>query len=98
MSGPYWWCSLFLRLQSRLDTANDQKERSDLKKLNRKLKEVHEELQTHNRVLQKFVETPETEWERLVASGRGSLSTSFFAHMENLVRANHDDIPKRDGN
>ena len=81
----------------RLKQADDQKERSDLKKLNRKLKEVHDELQEHNRVLTKFVTSPETEWEGLVASGRGSLSTSFFAHLENLLRASHDDIPRRDG-
>lgn len=90
-------CSLFSRLENRLRLAEDQKEKSDLKKLNRKLKEVHEELQGHNRVLAKFLAVPEAEWEGLVASGRGSLSTSFFQHLENLLRASHDDIPKRDG-
>lgn len=90
-------CSLFARLDSRLRQAEDQKERSDLKKLNRKLKEVHKELQGHNQVLAKFLTTPENEWEGLVTSGRGSLSTSFFTHLENLVRASQDDIPKRDG-
>ncbi len=86
-----------MRLDDRLRNAEDQKERSDLKKLNRKLKEVHRELQEHNQVLARFLSVPESEWEGLVAAGRGSLSTSFFAHLENLLRANHDDIPKRDG-
>ena len=90
-------CSLFARLDDRLRNAEDQKEKSDLKKLNRKLKEVHNELEEHNQVLARFLSAPESEWEGLVAAGRGSLSTSFFAHLENLLRANHDDIPKRDG-
>jgi hypothetical protein len=33
-----------------VDTENDLKEKAALKKLNRKLKEVHEELQRHNTV------------------------------------------------
>jgi len=48
-------------------------------------------------VLARFMSTPESSWEALVTSGRGSLSTDFFAHMENLVRASHDDNAKRDG-
>jgi len=88
--------SLFQRLQHRVDTETDQKERAGLKKLNRKLKEVHGELQRHNEVLARFMSTPESSWEALVTSGRGSLSTDFFAHMENLVRASHDDNAKRD--
>jgi len=50
-------CSLFQRLQHRVDTETDQKERAGLKKLNRKLKEVHGELQRHNEVRKAIVES-----------------------------------------
>lgn len=80
-----------------MSKAKEPKDRSALKKLNRKLKEVHQELEAHNRILKKIQESPESDWESLVALGRASFSTGFFQHVENLIRANHDDPTKADG-
>ena len=44
-------CSLFARLEQRIEHEKEQKERSALRRLNRKLKEVHEELTQHNATL-----------------------------------------------
>ena len=90
-------CSLFARLEQRVNQEADPKEKSDLRKLTRKLKEVHEELQGFNALLKRFETTPDSEWEPIVAAGRGSLNNGFFEHMENLIRANHDDEARRDG-
>ena len=90
-------CSLFSRLEQRAKTAKDSKDRTSLKKLQRQLKEVHEELQGYNTIMEKIQKSPERDWEGLVALGRASFSIGFFEHMENLVRAYHDDPAKRDG-
>lgn len=80
-----------------MSSETNSKEKIGLKKLARKLKEVHEELQQHIAVLETFLAAPEAEWESLVVADRGFLTTNFFAHIENLIRANHDDEKRADG-
>ena len=43
------------------------------------------------------MEAQEADWDSMVASARERLPTDFFSHVENLMRASYEDIPKRDG-
>ena len=94
---PIMPCSLFSRLEERSKVAEKPQDRTDLKRLNRQLKEVHEELQGYNAITERIQQSPENDWEGLVALGRASFSTGFFEHVENLIRAFHDEPEKRDG-
>ena len=45
----------------------------------------------------RFTQAQEADWDSMVASSREKLPTDFFSHVENLIRASYEDIPKRDG-
>lgn len=44
-----------------------------------------------------FRERDSSEWEGLVAAYRSVLTSDFFAHIENLIRAAHEDPAEQEG-
>lgn len=90
-------CSLFARLEDRIRAEPVPKEKSELRKLLRKLRPVHEEVLGHGQLLEAFQDAPEADWEAMVVSLRPDLTSDFFVYMETLIGANHDDRPKADG-
>ncbi|KAL0030421.1 hypothetical protein WJX79_003849 [Trebouxia sp. C0005] len=84
------------RLQDKSDSEHDLEKRAQLRKLQRRLQSVHEELQAHNKTLSLFQNTQDVEWEGVVARHRLQLTSEFFDHVENLIHASHQDKQQRE--
>ncbi|KAK9804314.1 hypothetical protein WJX72_006307 [[Myrmecia] bisecta] len=83
--------SLFARIEQRSKTEADDGAKLEMKRLLRRLKSVHEELQQYNALLAKFRKAPSYDWEGIVARQRDVLQPDFFKHMENLIHAANED-------
>ncbi|KAL0024160.1 hypothetical protein WJX77_003118 [Trebouxia sp. C0004] len=84
------------RLQDKSDSEHDLEKRTQLRKLQRRLLSVHEELQAHEKTLSLFQNTQAAEWEGAVASHGLQLTSEFFDHVENLIHASHQDKQQRE--
>lgn len=51
--------------------------------------QVNEEVGRYNKLLQKFADAKEDEWEAIVALDRGDLQRGFFDHMQVCVVQGH---------
>lgn len=84
------------RLQDKSASEQDLEKRAQLRKLQRRLESVHEELQAHEKTLSLFQNTQAVEWEGVVATHRLQLTSEFFDHVENLIHASHQDKQQRE--
>ncbi|KAK9902256.1 hypothetical protein WJX75_009762 [Coccomyxa subellipsoidea] len=84
--------SVFERLEERMENEGNFSGKSNLKKLARRLRSVHEELTEYNDLLQSFSTMGTHEWESFVATNRPSFTSDFFQHAENLIKAAHDNV------
>lgn len=68
-----------------LDEGSDA--RLKLRRLGRKLAEVHKETKEYRDLIVRFREAPGEDWEGLVAASRPALTSEFFLYLENTAKA-----------
>ncbi|GAX73760.1 hypothetical protein CEUSTIGMA_g1211.t1 [Chlamydomonas eustigma] len=88
---------VFDRLKELADKETDVDKKMQLRKIFRSLQGVNDEVARYNKVLQKFAEAADDEWEAIVAVHRGDLQKPFFEHLQCLVISAKDDKEKKDG-
>lgn len=63
-------CRLFARLQEMISTTDDPQIKFVLHQIDRSLRKVLEDFNKYEELLEQFMDTPEAEWEAMLASGR----------------------------
>ncbi|KAL6781134.1 CGL143 [Auxenochlorella protothecoides x Auxenochlorella symbiontica] len=78
------------RLDTRADAASARdavEEAATLRKLSRRLRAVHEELEQYVSLAEAFRKQPPGEWESMVTTHRPTLTMEFFSHLELMYMA-----------
>lgn len=72
-------------------------ERLALRRLGRKLSEVHQETKEYRELIARFRKAPGEDWEGLVAASRPALTGEFFLYLENTAKAAVDNTQEQQG-
>ncbi|KAK3025679.1 hypothetical protein RJ639_042019, partial [Escallonia herrerae] len=87
------WSSIrphfFKRCQERADSEDDPGKKHNLLRLGRKLKEVDEDVQRHDKLLEVIRRTP-SEISEIVARRRKDFTKEFFVHLHTVAESYHD--------
>lgn len=88
--------NVFARMQQRLQDPTEKMSMTELRRLHRRLREVHEETTAYRETLQFFEAADALTWEGLVAVKRKDLTTGFFEFLTSLVDAAHKDKARQE--
>ncbi|KAL6877610.1 hypothetical protein ACP4OV_012825 [Aristida adscensionis] len=85
----------FKRCQERADAETNPQMKHNLLRLIRKLKEIDEDVQRHNELLEVVKSTPSDELSAVVAKRRKDFTVEFFNHLYYVAESYHDDPQKQ---
>ncbi|GLT85007.1 hypothetical protein SLE2022_032100 [Rubroshorea leprosula] len=85
----------YKRCQDRAESENDPGMMHKLLRLGRKLKEIDEDVQRHNELLEVVKETP-SEIKEIVARRRKDFTKEFFVHLHTVAQSYHDNPTEQD--
>ncbi|RLM80519.1 uncharacterized protein C2845_PM12G12200 [Panicum miliaceum] len=85
----------FKRCQERADAESNPEMKHKLLRLGRKLKEVDEDVQRHNELLEVVKSTPSNKISAIVAKRRKDFTVEFFNHLYYVAESYHDEPEKQ---
>uniref|UniRef100_A0A0D3F3V8 Uncharacterized protein n=1 Tax=Oryza barthii TaxID=65489 RepID=A0A0D3F3V8_9ORYZ len=85
----------FKRCQERADAESNPEMKHNLLRLARKLKEIDEDVQRHNELLEVVKSTPSDEIGSVIAKRRKDFTVEFFNHLYYVAESYHDDPEKQ---
>ncbi|XP_006647183.2 uncharacterized protein At4g37920 [Oryza brachyantha] len=85
----------FKRCQERADAESNPEMKHNLLRLARKLKEIDEDVQRHNELLEVVKYTPSDKINAVVAKRRKDFTVEFFNHLYYVAESYHDDPEKQ---
>uniref|UniRef100_A0A0E0JYN6 Uncharacterized protein n=1 Tax=Oryza punctata TaxID=4537 RepID=A0A0E0JYN6_ORYPU len=85
----------FKRCQERADAESNPEMKHNLLRLARKLKEIDEDVQRHNELLDVVKSTPSDEIGSVIAKRRKDFTVEFFNHLYYVAESYHDDPEKQ---
>jgi hypothetical protein len=87
----------FKRCQERADAESNPEMKHNLLRLARKLKEIDEDVQRHNELLEVVKSTPSDEIGSVIAKRHKDFTVEFFNHLYYVAESYHDDPEKQRG-
>ncbi|KAJ7965655.1 Endoribonuclease E-like protein [Quillaja saponaria] len=85
----------FRRCQDQADSENDPRKKQNLLRLGRKLKEIDEDVQRHNELLEVIRGRP-SEISEVVSRRRKDFTKEFFVHLHTVAESYHDNPTEQD--
>ncbi|XP_066330084.1 uncharacterized protein At4g37920-like [Miscanthus floridulus] len=85
----------FKRCQEKADTELNPEMKHNLLRLGRKLKEIDEDVQRHNELLEVVKSTPSDKLGAIVAKRRKDFTVEFFNHLYYVAESYHDEPEKQ---
>uniref|UniRef100_A0A0E0CJC3 Uncharacterized protein n=1 Tax=Oryza meridionalis TaxID=40149 RepID=A0A0E0CJC3_9ORYZ len=85
----------FKRCQERADSESNPEMKHNLLRLARKLKEIDEDVQRHNELLEVVKSTPSDEIGSVIVKRRKDFTVEFFNHLYYVAESYHDDPEKQ---
>ncbi|KAK3152760.1 hypothetical protein QOZ80_2BG0163210 [Eleusine coracana subsp. coracana] len=85
----------FKRCQERADAEPNPEMKHNLLRLSRKLKEIDEDVQRHNELLEVVKSTPSDKLGAIVAKRRKDFTVEFFNHLYYVAESYHDNTEKQ---